>query len=49
MIKFIKRKNKMKAHKVVGDLVEKNIKIGTVMIRAAHIMETLAGLLILAL
>ena len=33
-----------KANKVIDDLVEKNIKIGTVMIRATPIMEALTGL-----
>ena len=35
-----------KANKVIDDLVEKNIKIGSVMIRATPIMETLTGLMI---
>ncbi len=35
-----------KAHKVIDDLVEKNIKIGSVMIRATPIMETLTGFMI---
>ena len=35
-----------KARKVIDDLVEKNIKIGSVMIRATPIMETLTGLMI---
>ena len=35
-----------KAHQVIDDLVEKNIKIGSVMIRATPIMETLTGFMI---
>ena len=35
-----------KAEKVIDDLVEKNIKIGSVMIRATPIMETLTGFMI---
>ncbi len=35
-----------KAKAVIDDLVEKNIKIGTVMIRATPIMETLTGFMI---
>ena len=35
-----------KASKVIDDLVEKNIKIGSIMIRATPIMETLTGLMI---
>ncbi len=35
-----------KANKVINDLVEKNIKIGSVMIRATPIMESLTGLMI---
>ena len=35
-----------KAVKVIDDLVEKNIKIGSVMIRATPIMETLTGFMI---
>ena len=35
-----------KAHKVIDDLVEKNIKIGSVMIRATPIMEALTGFMI---
>ena len=35
-----------KADKVIDDLVEKNIKIGTVMIRATPIMEALTGFMI---
>ena len=37
---------KTKANKVIDDLVEKNIKIGSVMIRATPIMETLTGFMI---
>mgnify|MGYP001208444726 CR=1 FL=1 len=35
-----------KAHEAVDDLVEKNIKIGSVLIRATPIMETLTGFMI---
>jgi ATP-binding cassette, subfamily B, bacterial MsbA len=35
-----------KAEKVIDDLVEKNIKIGSIMIRATPIMETLTGFMI---
>ena len=35
-----------KAHKVIDDLVQKNIKIGSVLIRATPIMETLTGFMI---
>ena len=35
-----------KANRVIDDLVEKNIKIGSVMIRATPIMETLTGFMI---
>ncbi len=35
-----------KADQVIDDLVEKNIKIGSVLIRATPIMETLTGLMI---
>ncbi len=35
-----------KARKVIDDLVEKNIKIGSVMIRATPIMESLTGFMI---
>ena len=35
-----------KANEVINDLVEKNIKIGSVLIRATPIMETLTGLMI---
>ncbi len=36
----------LKANQVIDDLVEKNIKIGSVMIRATPIMETLTGFMI---
>ena len=36
----------IKAEKVIDDVVEKNIKIGSVIIRATPIMETLTGLMI---
>ena len=36
-----------KANFVIDDLVEKNIKIGTVMVRATPIMEALTGFMIL--
>lgn len=36
----------LKANKVIDDLVEKNIKIGSIMIRATPIMETLTGIMI---
>ena len=39
------RENK-KARSVIDDLVEKNIKIGTIMIRATPIMESLTGFMI---
>jgi subfamily B ATP-binding cassette protein MsbA len=45
----IYQKEKMeneKANQVINDLVEKNIKIGSVMIRATPIMETLTGFMI---
>ena len=35
-----------KANRVIEDLVEKNIKIGNVLVRATPIMETLTGLMI---
>ena len=35
-----------KANRVINDLVEKNIKIGSVLIRATPIMETLTGFMI---
>jgi subfamily B ATP-binding cassette protein MsbA len=36
----------LKANKVIDDLVEKNIKIGSIMIRATPIKETLTGIMI---
>ena len=35
-----------KADKVIGDLVEKRVKIGSVMIRATPVMESLTGIMI---
>jgi subfamily B ATP-binding cassette protein MsbA len=48
MIRIYQRENdeNLKADQVIGDLVEKNIKIGSVMIRATPIMETLTGFMI---
>ena len=48
MIRIYQQENRedKKAQKVINDLVEKNIKIGSVLIRAAPIMETLTGLMI---
>ena len=48
MIKIYQKENNenLKAKNVVDDLVKKNIKIGTVMITATPIMETLTGLMI---
>ena len=48
MIRIYQQENRedKKAQKVIDDLVEKNIKIGSVLIRAAPIMETLTGLMI---
>ena len=48
MIKIYQKENdeKEKAKHVINDLVEKNIKIGSVMIRATPIMETLTGFMI---
>jgi len=40
------KNEKEKADKFIDDLVEKNIKIGSVMIRATPIMEALTGLMI---
>ena len=40
------KEENQKAEKVIDDLVEKNIKIGSVMIRATPIMESLTGLMI---
>ena len=45
----IYQKEKMeneKANQVINDLIEKNIKIGSIMIRATPIMETLTGFMI---
>ena len=48
MIRIYQKENyeNTRAHGVIDDLVEKNIKIGTVMIRATPIMEILTGLMI---
>ena len=48
MIRIYQKENDEndKADKVIDDLVEKNIKIGSVMIRATPIMETLTGFMI---
>ena len=48
MIRIYQKENKEneKARKVINDLVEKNIKIGGVMIRATPIMEILIGFMI---
>ena len=48
MIRIYQRENdeNLKADQVIDDLVEKNIKIGSVMIRATPIMETLTGFMI---
>ncbi len=48
MIRIYQKENqeKIKAKKIVDDLVEKNIKISSVMIRATPIMETLTGFMI---
>ena len=48
MIRIYQKENdeNKKANKLINDLVEKNIKIGSVMIRATPIMETLTGLMI---
>ncbi len=40
------KEENQKANKVIDDLVEKNIKIGSVMIRATPIMESLTGFMI---
>ena len=40
------KQEREKANQVIDDLVEKNIKIGSVLIRATPIMETLTGLMI---
>ena len=48
MIKIYQKEDKeaVKANQVIDDLVEKNIKIGSVMIRATPIMEILTGFMI---
>tara|TARA_A100001015_G_scaffold312264_1_gene417098 strand:+ start:897 stop:2639 length:1743 start_codon:yes stop_codon:yes gene_type:complete len=48
MIRIYQKENEenKKASQVIDDLVEKNIKIGSVMIRATPIMETLTGFMI---
>ena len=48
MIRINQKENQEseKAERVISDLVEKNIKIGSVMIRATPIMETLTGFMI---
>ena len=48
MIRIYQKENQEseKAERVISDLVEKNIKIGSVMIRATPIMETLTGFMI---
>ncbi len=48
MIRIYQKENQenKKANEVINDLVEKNIKIGSVMIRATPIMETLTGFMI---
>jgi subfamily B ATP-binding cassette protein MsbA len=48
MIKIYQKENfeNLKAKNVIDDLVEKNIKIGAVLIRATPIMETLTGFMI---
>ena len=48
MIRIYQREQdeNLKADRVIDDLVEKNIKIGSVMIRATPIMETLTGFMI---
>ncbi len=48
MIRIYQKENEenKKAYKVIDDLVEKNIKIGSVMIRATPIMEVLTGFMI---
>ena len=48
MIRIYQRENdeKEKASKIIGDLVEKNIKYNSVMIRATPIMESLTGVMI---
>tara|TARA_Y100000389_G_scaffold202880_1_gene249580 strand:- start:849 stop:2591 length:1743 start_codon:yes stop_codon:yes gene_type:complete len=48
MIRIYQKENEEneKANRVIDDLVEKNIKIGSVLIRATPIMETLTGFMI---
>ena len=48
MIRIYQKENEenKKANLVINDLVEKNIKIGSVLIRATPIMETLTGFMI---
>jgi subfamily B ATP-binding cassette protein MsbA len=48
MIRIYQKENQenKKANQVIDDLVEKNIKIGSVMIRATPIMESLTGFMI---
>ncbi len=48
MIRIYQKENEEneKAEQVIDDLVEKNIKIGSVLIRATPIMETLTGFMI---
>ena len=48
MIRIYQKENeeRKKASSVIDDLVEKNIKIGSVLIRATPIMETLTGFMI---
>ena len=48
MIRIYQKENEEneKANRVINDLVEKNIKIGSVLIRATPIMETLTGFMI---
>ena len=48
MIRIYQKENEenKKAYQVIDDLVEKNIKIGSVMIRATPIMEVLTGFMI---
>ena len=43
------REENEKAEKFIDDLVEKNIKIGSIVIRATPIMETLTGFMIAGL
>ena len=48
MIRIYQKENSenLKAKEVIDDLVEKNIKIGSIVIRATPIMETLTGFMI---